>query len=156
MNALAKALDRPVTVEYVTENIKDLPAEALIELYLADKKRQAALKEKWAAENSKYAERLQKLSGAIQEILNAQGGTSIRTKAGTAYTKDKTTASLSDPDAFMKHVIRTGEFDMLDRKANANAVLEYAKKHGDLPPGVNITTISLVYVNSPRAGAKLE
>lgn len=93
-----------------------------------------------------YEEMKSKIAGRMLEFLEATGQESAKTNAGTVYISTRTTASLSDPDAFMDTVIAESMYELLDRKANAKACLDYAKERGTLPPGVKINTIRLIAV----------
>lgn len=87
------------------------------------------------------------LAGELQEALTQANATSIATDNGTCYETTRHSTSLADPDAFMAYVVANNEFDLMDRKANATAVREYAKAHsGMLPPGVNLTSIKTIGV----------
>jgi hypothetical protein len=89
---------------------------------------------------------LDKLSGILSKALADTNSGSIRTDAGTCYKTVRWSASLPDADAFMRFVIATNSFDLMDRKANATAVREYVAEHNAPPPGVNLTSIELVGV----------
>lgn len=93
-----------------------------------------------------YKETLEKLNAVILGHLNNVGGESIRTAAGTAYVTEKKSASLSDPQAFMRYVIGNEAWDLLDRKANSNAVADFIAENNAPPPGVNFTTTNIVGV----------
>jgi hypothetical protein len=71
------------------------------------------------------------------------------TKGGTIYTSTRYTASLADPEAFMKFVIETRQFDLLDRKANSTAVKDYVGEHNVLPTGCNLTAMKTLGVRRP-------
>ncbi len=86
------------------------------------------------------------LTGWMQNFLEQAGADSVKTSHGTCYSTTRYTASLADPEAFMKHVISTGSFDLLDRKANVTAVKDYVNEKGSLPPGVNMSSIKTVGV----------
>lgn len=86
------------------------------------------------------------LTGWLQQFMETNGADSIKTSAGTCYSKTKYTASLADPEAFMKFVIDTQDFDLLDRKANVTAVKAHVAETGNLPPGVNLSSIKDVGV----------
>lgn len=83
------------------------------------------------------------ISGYLQSVLDTIGPeASIKTSMGTCFCTTRYTASLADPDIFMKHVISTGKFELLDRRANATAVKDYAHANaGALPPGVNLNAM---------------
>ena len=94
------------------------------------------------------------LSGLIMTFLEQSGQTSAKTLAGTATVSVRWTASLSDPDAFMKHVMVTGNFDLLERRANSTAVKEFVKNNeGKLPPGANLTAHKSLTVTPPKTPA---
>jgi hypothetical protein len=87
------------------------------------------------------------LAGELQEALTAANASSIATDNGTCYETVRHSTSLADPEAFMKYVINNGAFDLMDRKANATAVREFAKAQGgQLPPGVNLSSIKTIGV----------
>lgn len=86
------------------------------------------------------------LSGWLQHHLEKFGSESVRTAAGTVYLSTRFTASLADPDIFMKFVIEHERFELMDRRANATAVKDYVQERGVLPPGVNLNGIKTVGV----------
>lgn len=64
------------------------------------------------------------------------------------FKKTLTTASCSDPEAFMQFCIDNGEFDLLERRASKDAIENYAEEHsGVLPPGVTLNKIVKLGVN---------
>jgi hypothetical protein len=92
------------------------------------------------------------LTGWMQNFMEQAGADNIKTAHGTCYSTTRYTASLADPEAFMKHVISTQSFDLLDRKANVTAVREYVEQNTHLPPGVSLSAIKTVGVR--RASGK--
>lgn len=91
------------------------------------------------------------LIGAISEHMKQQNVTSMKTAAGTATIQTRYSASLSDPDAFMTHVIAHSAFELMDRRANVTAVKDYVTKHaGEKPPGVNLSAVETLSVTKPR------
>lgn len=121
-----------------------------IEQYLLLRKKRQALKEAYEAQEAPFAEMENLLSGLILRHLEAIGADNIKTKNGTCYRSERSTASVSDKQAFMAHVKETGKFELLDCKANAPAVKAYVMEHqGHLPPGVNLNTMVTLGVRSP-------
>jgi hypothetical protein len=120
--------------------------DQLVDQYvrLRDKLKEAddAHKKKTAAAR----EYLVMLNGKLLEQLAAVGGESVKTPHGTAYQSTKRSASIADGDAFREYVINNGEFDLVDWRANANAVDDFIKEHGAVPPGVNFSTMITVGV----------
>lgn len=147
-----------VTQEVVTEDtgppVTGLPAFYL-EKYIEARERRRAAKKLFEEKDEPLKKLETDLGLWIQKYLLEAGLDNIKTKVGTAFLTTKTTASLQDPDLFMQHVISTGQFELLDRKANMTAVREYLKEHGALPPGANLSSIQTVGVHK-KVGGKIE
>jgi hypothetical protein len=86
------------------------------------------------------------LEAKLLERLNAVGGDAISTGHGTAYRTTRRSATIKDAEVFRTYVIDQEAFDLVDWKANANAVDDFVKSEGSLPPGVNLTTAYTVGV----------
>lgn len=89
---------------------------------------------------------LEKLGFAMLAKLSEIGGDSVKTPNGTAYKTTRRSASIADGALFRKFVIENDAFDLLDWKANANAVDDFIKTNQDLPPGVNFSATVTVGV----------
>lgn len=92
------------------------------------------------------------LTGWLQQFMEEAGAENVKTSEGTCYQSTRYTASLADPEAFMKFVRTTENYDLLDRKANVTAVKDYVAEKGGLPPGVNLSAIKTIGVR--RASGK--
>jgi hypothetical protein len=101
------------------------------------------------AQRKQYVEAMAALTGIMQAFMEANKVENLKTSHGTCYTATKFSASLADPGLFMKHVIDTQSWDLLDRRANVTAVKEYVEQHNGLPPGVNLTSSTSVNVRRP-------
>lgn len=98
---------------------------------------------------------LQKLGGIIQKFLDDNKLENLKTAGGTAYVSVRYTASLSDPDAFMRFVIDTKNFDLLERRASSTACRQFVEDHnGQLPAGVNLNALSSIGVRRPPGHPK--
>lgn len=83
-----------------------------------------------------YRETLEKLNGVLLQYLQTVGVDSAKTGAGTVYKTVKKSASLEDADQFMRHVIGTESWELLERKASMAGVEAFVAENGVLPPGV--------------------
>lgn len=92
------------------------------------------------------------LTGWLQTFMEQAGADSVKTSHGTCYSTTRYSASLADPEAFMKFVKENDLFDLLDRKANVTACRDYTEERGVTPPGVNLSSIKTVGVR--RASGK--
>lgn len=104
------------------------------------------IEDKQEEELKPYKELQTQLQAWLQTHLEKNGSESIKTKQGTVYLSVRYSASLADPDAFMKFVVDNGLYELLDRRANATAVRDYVQENGGLPPGVNLNGIKNVGV----------
>ena len=93
-----------------------------------------------------YRESLEGLNSLLLDYLNKIGVDSAATKAGTVYRNLKESTSLEDADAFMRYVIGSEAWELMERKANLTAVREFVTEHGALPPGVKLSSIQTVGV----------
>lgn len=86
---------------------------------------------------------LEALNSLLLNFLNTAGVDSVQVKdQGTFYKTAKTSASIQDGDAFRRHVIGAADYDLLDWKANANAVKAFMDaNNGDLPPGIKLNVL---------------
>lgn len=98
-----------------------------------------------------------KIEGECAEFLKKANQNSGNTDNGTFYTSEKNSASIADKAEFRRFVFSLGDpdwWDLVDLRANANVVEEFAKAHqGVLPPGVNFQKVETIHINRPRAKA---
>lgn len=92
-------------------------------------------------------ETLEKLNSVMLAHLTQIGADSVATAAGTVSRTTKKSATIADMSAFWTYVVTQGDFDMVDKKANAKRVEEYIEANqGQLPPGVTFSQVDLVGV----------
>jgi hypothetical protein len=94
------------------------------------------------------------LQGFFEKFLIDTGQQTAVTPGGTIHWNHRVTASLEDPQAFMDWVIANKRFDMMDRRANATAVKDYAEREHTLPPGAKLNSIRTVGIRKPGEKAK--
>lgn len=94
-------------------------------------------------------EALEKLNAVLVSYLDAVGTESAKTASGTVYKTMKKSASAEDPDQFMRHVIGTENWDLLERKVSQKGVEAFLEENGVLPPGVKFTQSVVVGVRKP-------
>lgn len=88
-----------------------------------------------------YEDTLLQLNDVILQMLQAQNAESVRTENGTAYITRRYTASIQDVEAFWNYVTENKMWELIDKRANANACADHATKTGNLPPGLNFGSI---------------
>jgi hypothetical protein len=128
--------------------------EKYVEAFLVCRKRLDDLEAEYEAKKKSLVELKERLEGWFGEFLTATGQVTAVTPHGTIHWNTRYTAVLEDADAFMRHVIGTGEYELMERRASATAAQEYAKANGTLPPGVRLNSKRSIGVNKPGARAK--
>jgi hypothetical protein len=104
------------------------------------------ISERHSEELKPFVEIQNALTAWLTENLDKVGAKSIKTTQGTVYQSTRYSAALSDPKAFMDHVIETQNWNLLDRKANSTAVRDYVEQNKFEPPGVRLSAIRTVGV----------
>lgn len=121
-------------------------AEKRVAQYVQVRDALKAMEEKHSKERAPLLEIQNILTGLLASHLTASNAESIKTAAGTCYRSTRHTASLADPDIFMKYVIDNHQFDLLDRRANSTAVKDFVAANKVLPPGCNLTAVETLGV----------
>jgi hypothetical protein len=95
--------------------------------------------------------KMEKLEAWIKEQADAQGVTSFKTNAGTAFLTTADFATVADWDALLSFVRENEAFDMFEKRVSKIAVRGYIEKLKAVPPGVNYGTKLEVNIRKPTA-----
>ena len=124
--------------------------DSYIRTYIQTRNKVKELKDKHTEELKPYVDLHNSLTEWLLLYLEKMGpDAAAKTRHGTAYSSVKYSASLTDPDAFMKYAIANDRLDLVDRRANANAVRDFVAEKDTLPPGVKLSSMRTVGVRSP-------
>ena len=123
--------------------------DKLINRYVQLRDRKHLIEAQHKEQLAPYNKLMAEVEGVLLDYMQKAGVDSVSTPGGTAYQTTKRSASIKDGGAFRKFVVETGAFNLVDWRANANAVFDYIAAHeGMAPPGVNPS--SRVTVNFRR------
>lgn len=89
---------------------------------------------------------LEQVENELLALMHAQGLTSVKTKAGTAYTSKKASCTIADGEVFRKFIVDHQAWDMVDWKANPTATTAFVDDKKAPPPGVNYSVAITVGV----------
>jgi hypothetical protein len=131
------------------KTVEALPDDVIarrIHQYVQIRDKLKAMDEEHEEKREKLVKIQSLLSGYMEQFLEKVGAQNIKTPFGTCHRTTRYTSSLADPDAFMNFVTSTGKFELLDRRANSEAVKDYVNEHGVLPPGVNLSALRSIGV----------
>ena len=95
--------------------------------------------------------KMEKLEAWIKEQADAQGVSSFKTTAGTAFLTTTDFASVADWDALLGFVRENEAFDMFEKRVSKLAVRSYIEQTKAVPPGVNYGTKLEVNIRKPNA-----
>jgi hypothetical protein len=118
-----------------------------VKLYIQLRDKKAEMKAEFDASVESINSKLETLESKLLQVFTQTGMDSVKTEFGTAYASTRTSVSIADRDAFLKFVVDTGDFNMLELRPSRSAVPEFAAANdGDLPPGVNMRVERVVNV----------
>lgn len=106
----------------------------------------AALDKTHKEKMAPFREMLDTLGGVLLTHLDNIAADSVATPSGTVYKTVKNSATIADGQAFWNYVNANNEFDLIDKRANVSAVMEFIEQHNTPPPGVNFNSIITVGV----------
>lgn len=109
----------------------------LIDKYIEIRDKKAQLKAEYDAKKGKMDEALGKIEAVILKTFETSGMESAKTEKGTAYTSKLVTATVADPDVFMRHVIENQAWHMIEKRCSKVGVEQYRAEHDKPPPGIN-------------------
>jgi hypothetical protein len=109
----------------------------LIDKYIEIRDKKAQLKAEYDAKKGKMDEALGKIEAVILKTFETSGMESAKTEKGTAYTSKLVTATVADPDVFMRHVIENQAWHMIEKRCSKVGVEQYRAEHDEPPPGIN-------------------
>jgi phage host-nuclease inhibitor protein Gam len=109
----------------------------LVAKYIELRDKKAQIKAEYDGKVAKLDENLDKIEAVLLKTFDSAGMDSVKTEFGTAYTSTRTTASVANPDIFMKYVIANEAWHLLEKRAAKSGVEQYKAEHDDVPPGVS-------------------
>jgi hypothetical protein len=113
----------------------DQAVEGFIKLRNKKKEIETANKEILAPINDK----MMKLENWIQQELQSQGATNVKTAHGTAYLSTTTKPKVEDWQTFLEYVRANDLWSLLERRPSKAAVDEFIESTEAVPPGLSIT-----------------
>lgn len=90
-----------------------------------------------------------KLESILLDMLNKTGQQNSSTPSGGVHKKSRVTYSVEDADEFMRHVIGTESWELINRSVNDTAAEDFLAQHQMLPPGVKRSEMITVGLTAP-------
>jgi len=132
-----------------TPNIGDV-----IRTYMKLRDQKAAIEGEVKERVTNIKGKMEKLEAYLKTQMDAQGLTSFKSDAGTAFLTTSDYANVADWDAVLTFIRDNDAFDMLEKRVSKIAVRGYIDQTKSVPPGITYGTKLEVNVRKP--GAKAE
>lgn len=137
-------------MDAITSPPQQVDMELRTEQFIKLRDKKAQLEERHKEELAPIKEMMEALKAVLSQGMDALNVESVKTACGTVSFTSKASASVSDMDAFWAYIVTTGQFELLDKKANVTAVKEHIENNqGNPPPGVNFNVFRDVGVRRP-------
>lgn len=113
------------------------------EKYLELRKQIDDLDRAYKAEKAPLQEKMTLLENWFTMKAQEDGLTNVPTPSGTAYWSTHHSATVASRDALFEHCKEHGTWDLIESRASKTAVKSYIEAHGEPPPGVNFSSVSV-------------
>ena len=126
-------------------HIGELDDAKLLRIFIELRDRRAIRKAAYDADDASDKEKQNGIEVEFLRRFNERGVDSVSSRVlGTAYRSTRSSATVVDFDAFLKHVKKEDAWELLERRVNKKAVEQFKEVHDDLPPGVNLSETQVV------------
>jgi len=120
--------------------VKSPPAlNLIVEKYIALRDRKSEMKKAYEGQVAEVDAAMERCEAYLLNTMNGMGIDSIKTAAGTAYTKVATSATVADWPLVLGFIQKHELWPMLEKRVSKTVVESYREEHNDLPPGINWT-----------------
>jgi hypothetical protein len=90
--------------------------------------------------------KMDKVAAWLQKQLVEQGLQNFKGKSGVAFLQTDTSVKVEDFDALLSWIKDNNAWFFLEKRAAKTVVQEYVEAHGEVPPGLNISSEVVVHV----------
>lgn len=99
--------------------------------------------------NNNFNHRMDRIETELMAFLNDAKSDSVKSEHGTAFKRTETSVTVANSSEFSRFVISEELWELIDFRANKTAVKEYLEKTEALPPGVNLSAVTVLSVRKP-------
>lgn len=128
-----------------------LQIKEVVSAYMKLRAQKDALEAKIEADVKVIKGKMDKMESWLKVQMDAQGLTSVKSEAGTAFLTTTDYATVERWDATLQFIRENDAYDLLNKAVNKTAVRAYIEQNKAVPPGVNYGTKLEVSVRKPRA-----
>ena len=112
----------------------------VIAAYLTLRKRKEETAARHKEEMAPINDQMHKCAAWIQQQLQNQGLTNMKSESGIAFLQTDTTVSVKDWDATFEWIKSNNHWQFLERRVSKSVVQDYIEAYKEVPPGVSVTS----------------
>jgi hypothetical protein len=126
-------------------NASEVDDQSLIKRYVQIRDSQSQRKAAYDLDDQKDKSMRLGIETEFLRRFNERGIDSVSSRDfGVAYRTTRTSTSVADFEALLGHVKENEAWELIERRVNKTAVQEFVEEHGDLPPGVNMSSVQQI------------
>lgn len=114
--------------------------------YISLRDQKEATVKKHKEELAPLNDKMNKVAAWLQKQLVEQGLQNFKGRSGVAFLQTDTSVKVEDFDGFFDWVVANNARVFMEKRAAKTVVQEYVAEHGEVPPGLNITSEVVVHV----------
>lgn len=120
--------------EELPQDVVDVPADTLAEIYIKIRDKRAEMKEAYEEQDSALKEQQELLAEQMLTICHTQKADSIKTQSGTIIRKIDTRYWTSDWDKMYEFITEHDVYGLLEKRIHQTNMRQFLEEHPDLLP----------------------
>jgi hypothetical protein len=120
--------------EELPQDVVDIPADTLAEIYIKIRDKRAEMKEAFEEQDSALKEQQEMLAEQMLTICHTQKADSIKTQSGTIIRKIDTRYWTSDWDKMYEFITKHDVYGLLEKRIHQTNMRQFLEEHPDLLP----------------------
>ena len=121
-------------MEDVTNDLHEVPADKLAEIYIKIRDKRVELKEKFEAEDTALKEQQDLLAQEMLEVCYENNADSIKTPAGTIIRKVDTRYWTTDWDSMYQFIQEHDAYPLLEKRIHQTNLKQFLEENPELLP----------------------
>ena len=139
-------------MEAVVNNLHEVPADKLAEIYIKIRDKRAEIKEKFEAEDASLKEQQDLLAEEMLEVCYENNADSIKTPAGTIIRKVDTRYWTTDWDSMYQFIQEHDAYPLLEKRIHQTNLKQFLDENPNLlPAGLQADSKYTVVVRRSKA-----
>ena len=139
-------------MENAIDNLHEVPADKLAEIYIKIRDKRAEIKEKFEAEDASLKEQQDLLAEEMLEVCYENNADSIKTPAGTIIRKVDTRYWTTDWDSMYQFIQEHDAYPLLEKRIHQTNLKQFLEENPNLlPAGLQADSKYTVVVRRSKA-----